>query len=506
MSELLLGRGFGEARLLAALDAAGYVVEPGPGADDEWTYLDTQEGALAGAGLRLRSAGDGGAWQLVSTGDGAVVAGFAGEGLPLEGALAERLQEVAAGRLLVPVVHARRSAQWWTATGHGATVRLALEAWSFRPPGAGRRRALVRVLTVSGDGEAAREAGILATTLRDLHGLRVAPGDHFAAGLARVGLAPPGAPTPEALRVAAGDSLAVAASKIFGRQAFKMAANAAGTRADLDPEYLHDLRVATRRARAALRLVRGLIPVRRAARLQRELSWLGRLLGEVRDLDVFLARLASHLPRVQGSAVAADRLFVRLRERRAAALDDLAAALDAPRFAALVEALAGVTLSRARAVREPAGVVGGRWIAAAAKRILRTGETPAAELPAAELHRLRIRFKRLRYACEFFAEAFGDEVQEVIRTLVSFQDTLGRHQDAVVAQRALERLVAEVGPGDRDPAWLLTLGALLQVEREEAARERAAFVEAWAKLPKRLRRLRRSVSASGPSGGPEAAA
>jgi hypothetical protein len=47
---------------------------------------------------------------------------------------------------------------------------------------------------------------------------------------------------------------------------------------------------------------------------------------------------------------------------------------------------------------------------------------------------------------------------------------------------------------------------LLQVEREEAARERAAFVEAWAKLPKRLRRLRRSVSASGPSGGPEAAA
>ncbi|MBP1619514.1 MAG: domain containing protein [Acidobacteria bacterium] len=504
MSELLLGRGFGEAQLLAALGVAGYEVQPETRAEDAWTYLDTQDGALLGAGLRLRSAGAGGAWQLVAADAGAVVGEFGGDGLPLDGGLAERLQEIAGGRLLVPVVHARRLAQTWTAVGHGATVRLALEEWAFHPPGPGRRQARVRVLTVSGDEGAAREAGILATTLRDLHGLRVAPGDHFSAGLARVGLASPGAPTPDALKVAAGDSLGTAAGKIFARQAFKMAANAAGTRADLDPEYLHDLRVATRRTRAALRLYRGLIPVRRAAALQRELSWLGRLLGEVRDLDVFLARLAAHLPRVQGVATAADRLFARLLERRAAARHNLVTALDDPRFPALVGALGAVPLKRLRVLREPAGVIGGQWIAAAAKRIRRVGERPAAELRPEELHRLRIRFKRLRYACEFFAEAFGDEVEETIRTLVEFQDTLGRHQDAVVARVALERLVAEVGVGSGDPAWLLTLGALLQVEREEASRERAAFVEAWARLPKRLRRLRRSVAATAPAGDPDA--
>jgi CHAD domain-containing protein len=497
MSELLLGPGFGEARLLAAVAGAGYDAQPVGRGEAAWTYLDTQEGLLQRGGLRLRTADETGAWQLIAAGDGSIVAEQAGSEPPLEGALAERLHEAAANRLLLPVVHARLRAQAWSVTGHGAAVQLALEEWSFRAPGGRRRRGRVRVLRLTGAGEGAREADILATTLRDLHGLRVAPGDHFSAGLARLGLPQPGAPTPEALRPAPDEPLAEAVRKIFARQAFKMAANAAGTRGDLDPEFLHDLRVATRRARAALRLCRGLIPARPARTLQRDLSWIGRLLGEVRDLDVFLARLSAHLPRAQAAGAAAGRLLGRLLERRAAARDRLVAALDDPRFSVLVAALEAVPLSRSRALRAPARVAGGQWTAAAAKRIQKVGERPAADLTATELHGLRIRFKRLRYACEFFAEAFGEDVQATIRTLVSFQDTLGRHQDAVVARASLERLASEVADGSNDPGWLLTLGALLQVEREEAARERAAFVAAWTKLPKRLRRLRRSVLAGG---------
>ncbi len=319
MSELLLGPGFGEARLLGALTGAGYDAQPTGRDEGAWTYLDTQEGLLQRGGLRLRTADETGTWQLIAGGDGSVAAEQAGPEVPLEGLLAERLHEVTAGRLLLPVVHARRSGQSWVATGHGAAVHVVLEEWAFRRPGGDRRQVRVRVLRLTGAGEAAREAEILATTLRDLHGLRVAPGDHFSAGLARLGLSPPGAPTPEALQPAPDEPLAEAVRKIFARQAFKMAANAAGTRADLDPEFLHDLRVATRRARAALRLCRGLVLARPAKRLQRELSWIGGLLGEVRDLDVFLARLSAHLPRAQAGTAAAGRLLGRLLERRAAA-------------------------------------------------------------------------------------------------------------------------------------------------------------------------------------------
>ena len=495
MSELLLGPGFGEARLLGALAGAGYDAQPTGREEGAWSYLDTQEGLLQRSGLRLRAADQTGSWQLIASGDGSIAAEQAGSEVPLDGALAERLHEATAGRLLLPVVHAHRRAQSWVATGHGAAVHVALEEWSFRAPGSVRKRARVRVLRLDGEGDGAREAEILATTLRDLHRLRVAAGDHLSAGLRRLGQPQPGAPTPEALQPAPDEPLAEAVRKIFARQAFKMAANAAGTRGDLDPEFLHDLRVATRRARAALRLCRGLILARPARGLQRELSWIGGLLGEVRDLDVFLARLSAHLPRAQAGTRAADRLLGRLLERRAAARSRLAAALDDSRFSALVSALEAVPLSRSRALRAPARAAGGRWIAEAAKRIQKVGERPASELTPAELHGLRIRFKRLRYACEFFAETFGEEVQAVIRTLVEFQDTLGRHQDAVVARATLERFAAEVPGSADDPAWLLALGALLQVEREEAARERAAFVAAWTKLPKRLRRLRRSVVA-----------
>ena len=64
-----------------------------------------------------------------------------------------------------------------------------------------------------------------------------------------------------------------------------------GTRLGEDPEELHDMRVATRRMRAALALFAGVLPVR-AQVFREELGWLARMLGAVRDLDVQLEGLA----------------------------------------------------------------------------------------------------------------------------------------------------------------------------------------------------------------------
>ena len=64
-----------------------------------------------------------------------------------------------------------------------------------------------------------------------------------------------------------------------------------GTRLGEDIEELHDMRVATRRLRAALALFSTVLPVR-AQTFREELGWLGRVLGAVRDLDVQLDGLA----------------------------------------------------------------------------------------------------------------------------------------------------------------------------------------------------------------------
>ncbi len=170
----------------------------------------------------------------------------------------------------------------------------------------------------------------------------------------------------------------------------------------------------------------------------------------------------------------------------------LVGALRSSRFAALVEALDAVKSSPPDGWPANAADWGAAAIRRAARRVGRW-QAAAGEPTGAELHRLRIAFKRFRYTCEFFADALGDEVREAIRELVRFQDILGAHQDAVVALHRLDGLVGAAARSGARPALLVALGALQQVQREEAIGRRDAFAKAWPRLPKRLRRLRRGL-------------
>src|SRR2546421_5497268 len=63
-----------------------------------------------------------------------------------------------------------------------------------------------------------------------------------------------------------------------------------------DPEVVHRLRVATRRAGAALRIFRSLLPARQYRRARNRLRQLRRAAGAARDWDVFLAQLEKQRP------------------------------------------------------------------------------------------------------------------------------------------------------------------------------------------------------------------
>jgi len=114
-----------------------------------------------------------------------------------------------------------------------------------------------------------------------------------------------------------------------------------GTRTGADIEDLHQMRVSVRRMRAALKAARPLLDAAWADGLRAELGWLGRALGPVRDLDVLLLRL-----RAEVAALPADEqepggvLVAALEREREGARADMLAALDAPRYPALLERLA----------------------------------------------------------------------------------------------------------------------------------------------------------------------
>jgi CHAD domain-containing protein len=480
-----------EDRVRAALSALGWQVGGSTPCRRHDTLVDTQDGRLARAGLQLRRCRERRRWELFGAGELLVERGTAAG--PARGAVARRVAEVAGEARLLPLLEVRGTGRAVRLDGPGGPVDAAFETWRLCDPLGRRAEKELRVLTLARS--AGEPAARLAESLRQLAGLEPLA-DVVAEGLRRLGLPRPGAPLPPELRVTAADPPPEVVRKVLARQAFALRTNVDGAALDLDPEFVHDLRVATRRSRAALRLFRPLLDEECVAALRAELTWAAGALGAVRDLHVLLDRLRGQLARTGVPRSAARWVLGRLERERRAAQAALVETLRSPRFAAIVAALDAVEAS------PPDGwpATAAEWGAAAIRRASRRVERwqPAAGEPtAAELHRLRIAFKRFRYTCEFFADPLGEEVRAAIRELVRFQDILGAHQDAVVALHRLDGLVAAAAGAGARPALLVALGALQQVQREEAIGRRDAFAKAWPRLPKRLRRLRRGLRRPG---------
>ena len=115
------------------------------------------------------------------------------------------------------------------------------------------------------------------------------------------------------------------------------------------------------------------------------------------------------------------------------------------------------------------------------RRINALGAAPSNDA----LHRTRIQAKRLRYATELSAQLLGKDAERVVAAAKAFQDVVGAHQDAVVAEeriRAALRRVRGVGSG-------VAAGRLIERERMRRADARAGLPKAW----KRLRRRAQAV-------------
>ena len=130
-----------------------------------------------------------------------------------------------------------------------------------------------------------------------------------------------------------GDRLVDTAAKTLGRHLTRLFWNEPGTRLNLDPRYLHDMRVAARRVRTALLVFSVAIPESTREILAGDLRWIGRALGRVRDLDVGLERVAAIAARAPEHERAALFVFARYLEiKRARRQRRLLRRLDSKRF------------------------------------------------------------------------------------------------------------------------------------------------------------------------------
>jgi CHAD domain-containing protein len=248
---------------------------------------------------------------------------------------------------------------------------------------------------------------------------------------------------------------------------------------DPQPEHVHQLRVATRRATAALRIFDALLPPRRARKMQKQLKRIRRAAGDARNLDVLSARLQKDYPDWDTSHSAKLQEFlVKLRKQAQPPIEKLHKHLsDRDRFERRSEAL--IDRVRIRSEDEPAEA---HTFLAAARHDLGSlvdqfFTAAAADLTqAAALHAMRIAGKRVRYGMEIFGGAFGPALrQEIYPLVVEIQEKLGAINDHVTAAQLYS---GWLGQSD-DPELAEILRP--QIEDEHAATERQSreFLQWW---------------------------
>jgi CHAD domain-containing protein len=289
-----------------------------------------------------------------------------------------------------------------------------------------------------------------------------------------------------------------------------LVANEAGVRERLDTEFLHDFRVAVRRTRSLLGQIREVFPPDDVARFASEFSWMGRLTGPPRDLDVLLLALRGAIDGVEARDLRAlttvleearQREQVRLEEALASdryrrLIDDWTAFLDRGPDASDTSGAPPAP----NAARPLVDVVSDRaW--RLSRRVARS--VVDARSPAAELHAVRIAAKKLRYLVDVtpaFYEAA--DLERILDALKRLQRVLGDFNDAEVQERRLLGCAdALAGAGVR-PSALVALGRLAERCRERRERVRGQIVEGLARFRDRdtrsaLRRAFRVVGSEG---------
>ncbi|MGH7412066.1 MAG: CHAD domain-containing protein, partial [Candidatus Methylomirabilis sp.] len=213
-------------------------------------------------------------------------------------------------------------------------------------------------------------------------------------------------------------------------------------REGVDPEAIHDMRVALRRLQAALRLLKACYPPKRLRRYRRQLRTLLQTLGAVRDQDIIIGDLALHAeasadPVKEALArVMAQRRTVQQQERAKSLrlLDKLQEGNFSQNLLSFVRGARGFK-------RAPSQGRFGPEIASIATKALSSWNGRRRELQAQDdpetLHQMRIAIKRLRYTLELCCLANGQQYRECVERLTEMQRVLGDLHDADMVVQCL---------------------------------------------------------------------
>lgn len=223
-------------------------------------------------------------------------------------------------------------------------------------------------------------------------------------------------------------------------------ANLRGAMNSDDPEYLHQMRVALRRLRVALRMTARFRADAQLDALGEEIAAFGIALGRIRDWDVFIASVLQPMREHTPGDAGLQALLAASEQCRAVCHQALRGEAQARelqrlilRFALWMNGSYWTDGEAAPNARDFAT----RMLNKLSRRFVRSSlHVDAPE--DGQLHALRICAKKLRYSAEFFAALYGKpKAKSFLSALSEVQEVLGRINDVEVAQRLLDELATK---------------------------------------------------------------
>jgi CHAD domain-containing protein len=454
------------------------------------SLLDTFDGRLYGAGLRLELRECDGL-ELVLTGAGSAGAHLAVASVPRfpedlpPGPFRSRLVAVADVRALLPIL--RVTATRTAGVRHNRAGKIVAGVTLYEHVRSDGHDIVPWTIEVDELTGYAKHATKARDALAQI-GLSRLDGDTLTIAAAASGVHLAHASRPADVPLDPMMPAMVGFRAVLAELADTIVANWPGTVERLDPEFLHDMRVAVRRTRTVLAEGKKVLPPTIVERAEERFGWLGSATGPVRDLDVHLIDWTTDTNSLARDVVAAlEPVRLMLEQQSESAHHALARALESADATELMT-------TAGRWWREPAlddhpGVHGDRplgrvvtkRIARAHANLVKRGRLIHPDTPPEQIHDLRKDAKKLRYLLECFGGLLHDAPRKAfVRRLKAFQDNLGEHHDAAIHVAALRTISRELHSGRGSPETMLAIGQLIaQIDRRRVA-TRLEFAEHFA--------------------------
>jgi CHAD domain-containing protein len=222
-------------------------------------------------------------------------------------------------------------------------------------------------------------------------------------------------------------------------------------RAAEDIEFIHRMRVASRRIRSCLPLFKECFPARKYREWRKEIRNITRALREARDADVEIAFLKAYIDKLEEESLrpGAERFLLRLGQRRKRVQPRVIKALDRLLESDVVKDMEK-SCRKMRKEKRSVGADSPETYQKALVHITSRLEEIFAHEPSVyipenieEHHAMRIAVKRLRYTMEVFSPLYEGELKNQLAVCKKLQDILGDMHDCDVWMDYLPQFMEE---------------------------------------------------------------